>query len=106
MMRRLRLLALVLAGLLVPPLVAGAALIQRQTHDNDRRQRDAALLRQADSEASGLDGYFAEARKLVTLAAGDGALAPYFAGHSSSRSPLEAVLKHIERLYPGAIGEA
>jgi methyl-accepting chemotaxis protein len=106
MMRRLRLLAMVLACTLIPPLVAGAVLVQRQAHANDRRDRDAALLRQADSEAAELDSYFAEARKLVTLAAGDGALAPYFTGADRSRRPLEAVLLHIERLYPGAIGEA
>jgi hypothetical protein len=106
MMRRLRLLALVLAVTLIPPLVAGAYLVQRQARANDRHDREAALLRQADNESAELESYFAEARKLVTLAAGDGALAPFFTGADRSRRPLEAVLQHIERLYPGAIGEA
>ena len=106
MMRRLRLLALVLAVVLIPPLVAGAVLIQRDARANDRHAREAALLRQADNESAELESYFAEARKLVTLAAGDGALAPFFTGADRSRRPLEAVLKHIEQLYPGAIGEA
>ena len=105
-MRRLRLLALVLAVTLIPPLVAGAFLVQRDARANDRHDSDAALLRQADTESAELQSYFAEARKLVALAAGDGALAPFFTGADRSRRPLEAVLKHIERLYPGAIGEA
>jgi methyl-accepting chemotaxis protein len=106
MMRRLRLLALVLAATLIPPLVAGAFVVQRQARANERHDREAVLLRQADTESAELEGYFAEARKLVTLAAGDGALAPFFTGADRSRRPLEAVLTHIERLYPGAIGEA
>jgi methyl-accepting chemotaxis protein len=106
MMRRLRLLALALAAVLIPPLLAGAVILQHQARAHDRHARDAALLRQADSEAAELGGYFAEARKLVRLAAGDGALAPYFTGADRSRRPLERVLQHIEALYPGAIGEA
>jgi methyl-accepting chemotaxis protein len=105
-MRRLRLLALALAAVLLPPLLVGAALVQHQARANDRHGRDAALLRQADSEAAEVGSYFGEARKLVRLAAGDGALAPFFTGADRSRRPLERVLQHVEALYPGAIGEA
>jgi methyl-accepting chemotaxis protein len=106
MMRRLRLLAVVLAAVLVPPLVAGAVLVQRQARAHERDDAEQFLLRQADNQATGLENYFAEARKLVTLASQDHALAAYFERPGGSRGPLEGVLKHMEALYPDAIGEA
>jgi len=105
-MRRLRMLALVLAGVLIPPLVIGAVVIERQARASDRDSRDQQLMRQADAQTAELETYFGEARKLVRLASQDGSLAPFFERPGSSNRPVNAVLGHIERLYPGAIGEA
>jgi methyl-accepting chemotaxis protein len=114
MIRRLRLITAALVVLLVPPLVIGGVLLQRSARSEQRARVDRELATNRDLQAQELSGYFGEARRLTLGLAHDSAfLASYPNGFGTSaatarahRSAAERSLAFLERLYPGAIGEA
>src|SRR5690349_17111435 len=112
MIRRLRLLTIALAVVLVPPLVVAAVLLQRSEHKQDVARLDNELASARDEQALSLANYFQEAHRLVLSYANDAGLAAPYAGAATTaakraaRAPAEKAMTYLESLYPGAIGEA
>jgi methyl-accepting chemotaxis protein len=113
MIRRLRLMTIALAVVLVPPLVIAAVLLQRSEHKQDVARLDSELASARDEQALSLSNYFQEAHRLILSYANDtGISAPYAGGATTvaakraGRAPAERAMAYLESLYPGAIGEA
>jgi signal transduction histidine kinase len=110
-----RVFALVVAIGLVP-LAIGAIVIQRDSARDKRRTLDTALKSDAYAGAADLTAYFDRARAVDLLTAQNPAFRDYYETpgspreKTSARSPAFArvnlALRYLERLYPGAIGEA
>ncbi|MEA2384721.1 MAG: hypothetical protein QOH72_4692 [Solirubrobacteraceae bacterium] len=112
MIRRLRLLTIALAIILVPPLVIAAVLLQRSEHRQDVARLDRELASARDQQALTLANYFQEAHRLILSYANDQGLSAPYAGarataaERAGRAPAEHAMTYLESLYPGAIGEA
>jgi methyl-accepting chemotaxis protein len=115
MMQRVRWMT-VLAIIATLPLVAAALLLQRSQASHKRHQQDAALASAAATENQRLAQYFAEARKLVTLAARSSDYIGFYQAPGTTVQRRQAggpaveranaALQAVERLYPNGIGEA
>ncbi|MEA2479983.1 MAG: hypothetical protein QOJ07_1905 [Thermoleophilaceae bacterium] len=115
MMRRVKLIGAIIALGLVP-LIVVAVLLQNKNQADQRAQLDRSLGNEAQSQATQLDNYFAEARKQLLLASDNPSWAAFYTGGGSVLQRIHAGgpvigrlnsgLATFERLYPGAIGEA
>ena len=114
-MKRVRWIT-VLAAIATLPLLAAAVLLQGSQASQKRRQQDAALASAASAENQRLVHYFAEARKLVTLAARSSDYGGFYQEPGTTAEKVRAggpavdranaALQEVERLYPDGIGEA
>ncbi|MEK6227924.1 MAG: HD domain-containing phosphohydrolase [Actinomycetota bacterium] len=114
-MNRIRIVALVLA-IGVVPLAIGVFFLARDSREYSHAALDTALAGQSRTHAAALDDYFRRARSTILLAAQESAFAKFYESDGGrvakirSGGPvvdkLNGALAYLERLYPGAIGEA
>jgi signal transduction histidine kinase len=110
-----RVFALVLAIGLVP-LVLGAIVTERASHDEHSRTLDRALLVEAQSGSADLAAYFDRARAVALLTAANPVFADFYAApgseHEKSRAQgppfrrVNVALAYLLKLYPAALAEA
>src|SRR4051794_24566234 len=115
MMRRVRLMAVVF-GLCLVPLFVGLVVVDRQATARVRNDAHSRLAFEASGETARLQNYFGEARKLLLETSRNTAFADFYATPGSRVAKLRAggpvvtrldqAMGYLERLYPGAIGEA
>ena len=113
--RMARVFALVVAIGLVP-LAIGAIVIQRDSARDKQRTLDRALTSDAYAGSADLTAYFDRARAVDLLTAHNPAFRDYYETPGTPREKtrihgepfhrVNAALLYLERLYPGAIGEA
>jgi signal transduction histidine kinase len=102
---------LVLAIGLVP-LAVGAVAIQRQKVHDSRRTLDRALTADARAGSADLSSYFDRARAIALLTSENPVFRDFYErkGRSRSGDPsftrVNQALAYLQRLYPGALGEA
>src|SRR3954447_13339618 len=96
MMQRVRWMT-VLAVIATLPLLAAAILLQRSQASQKRHQQDAALVSAAAAENQRLVQYFAEARKLVTLAAHSSDYTGFYDAPGTTMQKLRAGGAAVER---------
>jgi len=100
-------------SLMLVPGSFGLAKLQR---DGERRSLDGALSQEAAQQRAAIDAYFARARAIMLLTAHNPVFRQFYAlpgsrrsrlrGHSRVLRDTNAALIYLERLYPGAVGEA
>jgi len=109
--RMARVFLLVLAIGLVP-LVIGALVIQREAGRQHRRTLDRALAADAHSGTADLEAYFDRARSIALLTAENPVFGDFYRQHAKSMRGSRAfervnqALADLQKLYPGALGEA
>ena len=112
MSRTLKITALVVAIGLVPLLVVGVLLEQRES---DRAAVDNALVSRADVQATALEAGFARGRTIALLMAGNPSFGDFYAEPGTRAEKVAAqgptidrvhmALTYLETLYPEQIGE-
>src|SRR5215210_3008239 len=113
MTRTMRIMMLVVAIGLVPLLIVGVLVTQRQ---GDRAAVDSALVSRANVQATELEAGFARGRTIALLLAHNPSFADFYAQPGSREAKVAAQgpaidgvhrsLAYLETLYPGQIGEA